>query len=165
MALALTAALILPFTPHTTTELEQWSNDWQNRAVENLTVELMNERRDMHERHLWFFDPQPEEVRHRDGTRPDVAAPPPTTAGVEQWRSLVAAYFPPEAVDRMLRIMECESHGNPAAKNPNSSATGLFQIMAFWQTAWPGDYTDPWVNVSVAYQIWLEQGYGAWVCK
>lgn len=92
-----------------------------------------------------------------------VATPPPAN-GVEQWRGLVAAYFPPEAVDRMLRIMACESGGDPGAHNP-SGASGLLQIMPFWQKAWPGDYFDPSTNVAVAYQIWLQQGYGAWVCK
>ena len=97
---------------------------------------------------------------------PPPPSPPPVYApGVEQWRPMVAYYWPAEHVDRMLRIMACESGGLPTAKNPRSSATGLFQIMKFWQKAWPGDYTDPWTNAAVAYQIWLTQGYGAWVCK
>lgn len=110
-----------------------------------------------------YLDDIRKEAAHRNHTSGDVAAPPPTT-GVEQWRQLVAAYTRWD-VDRMLRIMECESHGNPAAKNPRSSATGLFQIMGFWQKVWPGDYTDPQTNVAVAYQIWLAQGYRAWVCR
>lgn len=90
--------------------------------------------------------------------------------GVEQWRHIVEYFWPSWAVERMMRIMDCESKGDPNAKNPHSSATGLFQIMGFWQKKWPGDYTDPWTNGAVAYQIWLEADkYGSpfdpWVCK
>ncbi len=166
-SLALTAALTMgpmPFA-HTVTELETWQADWSSRAVDALNVKLMDEWRDMRSRHKWFFNPEPE-VRVANRL---VIAPPPNTnsapIGVEQWRSMVAHYWPAEHVDRMLRIMACESGGNPAAKNPRSSATGLFQVMGFWQKTWPGDYTDPWTNAAVAYQIWLSQGYGAWVCR
>lgn len=115
----------------------------------------------------WIPDEYREEVRHyADGrtTRPDVATPPLTT-GVERWRQLVAAYFPPAHVDRMLRIMRCESNGNPNAYNPGHGEKGLFQIHPLWQKAWPGNYYDPQTNVAVAYQVWLTQGYPAWVCK
>ena len=83
---------------------------------------------------------------------------------VEQWRGLVAAY-PLWDVDRMLRIMACESGGNPNAYNGSTGVAGLFQIHPLWQKAWPGDYYDPAINVAVAYQVWLEQGYRAWVCR
>jgi hypothetical protein len=97
---------------------------------------------------------------------PPPAPPSSPVSGVEQWRSMVAYYWGKHgATDRMLRIMKCESGGLATAKNPRSSATGLFQIMGFWQKVWPGDYTDPWTNAAVAYQIWLSQGYAAWVCK
>lgn len=96
---------------------------------------------------------------------PATVTPVVAVSGVEQWRAMVAFYWNEPHTSRMLRIMECESHGEPTAKNPRSSATGLFQIMAFWQKKWPGDYTDPWTNTAVAYQIWLTQGYPAWVCK
>jgi hypothetical protein len=90
--------------------------------------------------------------------------------GVEQWRHIVEYFWPPWAVERMMRIMHCESKGDPNAKNPRSSATGLFQIMGFWQTKWPGDYTNPWTNGAVAYQIWLEADrygdpFSPWVCR
>ncbi len=169
--LALTAALVLPFTPHTVTELETWQADWSSRAVDALNVEMMDEWRDIRSRHKWFFNPEPE-VRVANRL---VIAPPPNTnsapistslvLGVEQWRSMVAHYWPAEHVDRMLRIMDCESSGVPTARHPRSGAAGLFQVMPFWQKTWPGDYTDPWTNASVAYQIWLSQGFGAWVCK
>lgn len=149
MTLALTAALT--FTPigHDIGPCPEGTTEMWNVCVSDIV------RR-------WIPAEYGKEARHRNHTSGDVTAPP---SGTERWRSLVAAYFPPEHVDRMLRIMACESGGDPEAKNPHSSATGLFQIMGFWQKAWPGDYTDPWTNVAVAYQIWLEQGYRAWVCK
>jgi hypothetical protein len=90
--------------------------------------------------------------------------------GVEQWRHIVEYFWPDWAIERMIRIMHCESRGDPSAKNPRSSATGLFQIMGSWQKKWPGDYTDPWTNAAVAYQIWLEADrygdpFSPWVCR
>lgn len=96
---------------------------------------------------------------------PPPAPPPLPVSGVEQWRTMVEWFWDEPHTSRMLRIMDCESGGDPSAKNPRSSATGLFQIMGFWQKVWPGDYTDPWTNAAVAYQIWLSQGFAAWVCK
>lgn len=112
-----------------------------------------------------YVDAIRKEAHYRNPSGSDVATPPPIT-GVEQWRPLVAAYFPPNHVDRMLRIMQCESGGNPNAWNRKTNDRGLFQIhQAIWQKAWPGDHFNPYVNVAVAYQIWLEQGYQAWVCR
>ena len=48
---------------------------------------------------------------------------------VEQWRSLVAAYFNPVLVDQALSIIQCESLGDPNAYNPYSGASGLFQFI------------------------------------
>lgn len=138
MALALTAALT--FTPIADVMGERW-----------IPAEYLDDIR--------------KEAHHRNHTSGNVVAPPPMIAGVEQWRDLVAAYWPPEHVDRMLRIMKCESGGNPNAYNPGHGEKGLFQIHPLWQKAWPGNYYDPWTNAAVAYQIWLTQGYAAWVCK
>lgn len=54
-------------------------------------------------------------------------------AGVQHWRPLVEAYFPAELVEEALRVMKCESSGNPDAVNASSGASGLFQFMA---TTW-----------------------------
>lgn len=86
---------------------------------------------------------------------------------VEQFRPMVAYYWGKHgATDRMLRIMRCESGGNPNARNVSTDVRGLFQVRyPLWSKMWPGDYYDSWTNVAVAYQIWLSQGYGAWACK
>lgn len=54
--------------------------------------------------------------------------------GVEKWRPLVEAYFQPEWVEWAMRIMECESRGDPYAQNPSSGAAGLFQhLPKYWE--------------------------------
>lgn len=91
---------------------------------------------------------------------------------VERWRPVVEMYFPEDRVDWALRIMECESHGDPEAKNPNSSASGLFQHLA---RLWPeraakagfadADVFDPFANVAVAAWLLENGGTSHWVCK
>lgn len=73
------------------------------------------------------------------------------------WRDLIATHFPPEQVDRACRVMLCESGGNSAARNPRSSATGLFQILR--------GPTDPVANVRQAAAMWRARGWQPWVCK
>ena len=64
-------------------------------------------------------------------------------------------------VHRFLRIMQCESGGDPDAKNPNSSASGLMQhLTRYWG--------DPEANIWVS--AWLalaapEGGWQHWVCR
>ena len=86
---------------------------------------------------------------------------------VERWRPVVEMYFPSD-----LRIIECESHGDPEAKNPNSSASGLFQHLA---RLWPqraaeagfadADVFDPFANIAVAAWLLEHGGTSHWVCK
>lgn len=87
------------------------------------------------------------------------------TEGVERWRPLVAEHFPNQT-DRALCIMEHESRGNPNAKNPNSSARGLFQILAsLWAPHFNVSYQqlyDPETNVRLAREIYDMQGWRAW---
>lgn len=108
----------------------------------------------------------------------DYRTPPPPPPGpydvvpsrvgsVEDWRPLVEMFFAPRDVDRALRIIRCESRGNPWAKNPGSSASGLFQHLA---SAWPSrsakagwagsDIFDPVANTAVA--AWLVYQGGGW---
>jgi len=91
---------------------------------------------------------------------------------VERWRPVVDMYFPEDRVDWALRIMECESRGLPDAKNPNSSASGLFQHLA---RLWPeraaaagfadADVFDPFANIAVAAWLLENGGPSHWVCK
>jgi hypothetical protein len=86
------------------------------------------------------------------------------SGGVEQWRSLVEAYsWCGWNTDRMLRIMQRESGGDPT-NHPDGSyqVLGLFQI---WNEA--GEYdNEPWYdpvwNVSHAAEAFAAHGYSPW---
>ena len=76
---------------------------------------------------------------------------------VEKWRPLVATYFRAEDVDRALCLMWYESRGDPNAKNPNSTARGLMQVLAsLWAPHYGiayDDLYDPELNVRIASEI------------
>lgn len=87
--------------------------------------------------------------------------------GIERWRPLVERYFESDDVDLAMKVMACESGGNPTAANPTSSARGLFQHLgSFWNkraasAGRPGaDIFDPEANVAVA--AWLVYHQGGW---
>lgn len=86
---------------------------------------------------------------------------------VEHWRPLVATYFAPSDIDRALNTIWCESRGNSNAKNPNSSASGLWQHLAtYWtdrsnRAGIPGaSIWDPEASTIVA--AWLVYSNGGW---
>jgi hypothetical protein len=97
---------------------------------------------------------------------------------VEQWRSLVQQHFPASRVEEALRIMDCESNGDPNAYNPYSGASGLFQFLpSTWASTAPkAGYAgvsvfEPVANVGSA--AWLGARYEqlglyfwqAWSCR
>lgn len=101
-------------------------------------------------------------------------------AGVETWRPLVEQYFPGDRVEEALRVMRCESGGNPDAVHAESDASGLFQFLAgTWtfasiRSGFPGaSRFDAEANVAaaswlVAYSIRTAHPRGAWghwVCQ
>jgi hypothetical protein len=93
------------------------------------------------------------------------------------WKALVIKYWPAELVDWALAIIQCESGGDPWAKNPRSTAAGLFQFLrstwdrgpapalglpAYWTGA---PYVAEW-NIQAA--AWLYANWGGesqWSCK
>lgn len=92
---------------------------------------------------------------------------PAEVARISDWRPLVEQFFEPRHVDRALRIIACESGGRVGAKNPTSTASGLFQHLASrWpersaSAGWAGsDVFDPVANVAVA--AWLVYDFGGW---
>jgi hypothetical protein len=147
------------------------------------------ERRRQQERAPATTTPQP------DPPAPTTTAPPETTPTsddggggeekdwdfppvIEQWRSLVATYFPASRVDEALAILQCESLGDPDAYNPYSGASGLFQFLpSTWASTSPkagfagAGAFEPEPNVGTA--AWLAgryqelgQGYWApWSCR
>ena len=101
---------------------------------------------------------------------------------VEQWRPLVAKYFPPELVDDALVVMACESSGKPEARAwPKSTAVGLFQFLTgVWEWTLPlagieegTPRTNPEANVKAAAWLWgfaertnhPEGPWGPWSCR
>jgi hypothetical protein len=113
----------------------------------------------------------------------------PTTAGggnvptsfpphIEQWRTLVAQFFPDDRVNEALAILRCESNGDPDAYNPYSGASGLFQFLpSTWASTAPkagyagASVFDPVANTASA--AWLANRYqelgqyywAAWSCR
>ena len=63
---------------------------------------------------------------------------------IDRWRPLVSLYFSNDDMDWALAIIECESGGDPNARNRRSSARGLFQHLGkYWdersrQAGWYG---------------------------
>lgn len=141
-------------------------------AVE--TVELRQARDNYRSEQLAIAEAEQEvllaELRKINGPYADARGE--FTWDVERWRPVVDTYFPEDRVDWALRIMECESRGDPNAKNPNSSASGLFQHLA---RLWPeraaaagwadADVFDPFANIAVAAWLLENGGTSHWVCK
>lgn len=97
---------------------------------------------------------------------------------VARWRPMVETHFPAHRVIEALKIMQCESLGDPDAYNPYSGASGLFQFLAStWASSAPragypeASVFDPEPNIATA--AWLanryeELGYyywQAWSCR
>jgi transglycosylase-like protein with SLT domain len=99
-------------------------------------------------------------------------APAPAPRPVEEWRSLVSAYFAPEDVDLALRVISCESGGDPNAQNRSSGAAGLFQqIPRYWEAraasaGMPGaSIFDPIANVAASAYLAYTEGWGHWAAS
>jgi hypothetical protein len=96
-------------------------------------------------------------------------APPPdkpravvVSPDVEQWRGMVEEIFPAHSVETVLRIMRCESGGNPGATG-GSGEMGLMQIHPRWH---PDATYDPYGNLLAAYRIsGGGTSWGAWTCR
>ncbi len=82
------------------------------------------------------------------------------SGGVEQWRPLVARYFPPEAVDEALLCIRIESGGNPNAVNPTGKYVGLFQMDSGWGSF--EQRTNPEWAIAVAANSYRAKGWTAW---
>lgn len=82
----------------------------------------------------------------------------------------LAAFTHGVPVSTMRRIAFCESRFNPRAKNPSSTASGLFQ---FLDTTWAGNrygaagfsVWSPFANAMGAAYHMSRYGTGAWECR
>jgi hypothetical protein len=69
-----------------------------------------------------------------------------------------------------LAVARCESGYNPSAKNPNSTASGVFQFLtSTWATTSYAGYSpfNAWANIHAAYQVFSRDGYSwrEWECQ
>ncbi len=103
---------------------------------------------------------------------PRTPAPAPAPRPVEEWRSLVSSYFVPSDVDTALRVISCESGGDPNAQNSSSGAAGLFQhIPRYWaeraaSIGLPGaSIFDPVANVAAAAYLVYTEGWSPWAAS
>lgn len=169
IALALT---LLPATAvaHTTDELEAWLGDWAARTMNNgaLSTGLLDEYVDMAARHPRYFG-RPVPYRRAVNSATPLASnrPPPR---IEDWRPLVSRYFAAADVAKALRVIACESTNDASAKNPRSSASGLWQHLAkYWASrsaaaGIPGaSIWDPEASTIVAaWLVYADTGWGHW---
>ena len=161
MTLILTASLLVPVQAHTRAEMTAWEDAWHTAAEVDLSTGLLAELVDMRHRHPWYWaEGQPESPVPYRGMGADV----------ERWRTLTAVYFGANT-DAALRVMACESGGNPEAKNRSSSASGLFQFLAStWEKVtgedYPGNVFDGESNIAAAAEL---SGGGSdwsqWSCR
>ena len=69
-----------------------------------------------------------------------------------------------------LAVARCESGYNPNAKNPSSSASGVFQFLhSTWLTTSYAGYSpfNASANIHAAYQVFSRDGYSwrEWECQ
>ena len=175
IAVTLLVLTLLPTTAvaHTSDELDAWRLQWATKAINHMTRQLTAEYRDMAARHPRYFGLPHVHQTARNTVRP-VGTPlptqqgPPTDAG--DWRPLVSRYFAAADVDKALRVIYCESRNLPTAKNPNSSASGLWQHLGrYWSSrsaaaGIPGaSIWDPEASTIVAaYLVYQDTGWGHW---
>jgi hypothetical protein len=165
MAMVLLAAVTLAGPAYT--PVDHYLSDWMGRVETEgaITVELVHEYRAFFALLAPPPPPSPTRPAARHGASPVRSHAP----GVEQWRPLIEAHFQPADVPWAMRVMACESGGDPYAKNPRSTASGLFQFLrGWWSGAWgyPAfDPFDPEANVRAAAWLYYTDGPKHWVCK
>lgn len=116
------------------------------------------------------------QLPHRRSTpssNPRPTPKPPSSSGVEQWRPLITAHFPPNQVETALCIIQGESRGDPNANNPTSTAAGLWQFLkSTWDDMVPASVTggsyssgqvyDPEASTRAAAWLWANLGWTQW---
>lgn len=157
--------------------LDVWYADWTARIDESgeLTPALIDEWRQIDALRVLEHPPEPVAIAPRQSV-PRQPLPDRTWGGnVEQWRPLVETYFAPADVAWAMRVMACESGGDPNAKNRHSTASGLMQFLrGTWDSvAIPlgygshasGAVFDPAANIHAASVLFYAEGPHHWVCR
>ena len=174
-----------PAYAHSIQEIDTWEQEWIAQVpLTGLTPDLMWEWIDFHQRHeLPKGEPSARKPSLATAPTPPMAPPTPPTPPTPPantsppettapWASLIGKYFQPADIPWATRVMFCESRNDPNAKNPRSSASGLFQQLAtFWpersaKAGWAGaNIFDPEANIAVSAWLYYTGGAGHWECK
>lgn len=194
VSVALCVGVSAPALAHSDGELAEWMTAWERRDETALSVPEIPEGEifgaiaddlwmdlliDMRERH-----PCREVLGQRCAVRQASADSSDQVAwvdpvrqswggNVEEWRPLVAGFFPADMVETAMCIMRFESGGNPNAKNRSSTAAGLFQFLkSTWDNMVPRDVTGgsyssgqvfvPEANVRSAAWLAINVGWSQW---
>lgn len=151
---------------HTPTEMDMWFSEWSQTADSGLSHGLLASLDEMMRRHAWYwFEPTS-----------SVSAPTPSapsySGSAEQWRSLLSGYWTGAELDFALCVVEGESRGDPGAKNPRSTAAGLWQFLrSTWDTVAAavggpsydsGAPYDPHIATEYAYWLQTTDGWYHW---
>jgi hypothetical protein len=106
---------------------------------------------------LWFTRAGAQEV---DDARYQPSARG-TRSVVTRWRPALEQYDDWDVAEG-LRVIDCESGGDPGAVNQTSGATGLTQLLGWGWLArrlfGSADLTEPSLNLAVAHVLWLDSG-------
>lgn len=152
-------------TDQTTIEVDQWDTHLTALGAVNRAWDQLQDQTPQDAPHEAVSDPGP-------SPQPK-PVPRQHTAGTEQWRELVASYFPADQVEMALCVIEGESEGDIGADNPTSSAAGLWQFLkSTWDDMVPADVTggsyssgavyDPVASTRAAAWLWAAEGWSQW---
>ena len=86
----------------------------------------------------------------------------------EMSQLLIQGGWPQDLIEEALSVSFCESQWKPWARNPSSSASGLFQFLSVTWFEWgSGDVFDPLDNVSAAWRLYsaTTPPWTRWTCK
>ena len=91
------------------------------------------------------------------------------SGGADHWRPCLELFS--WDTEEALKIMDCESRGISSAVNnwhPSDTAHGgswgLFQLAYRWWLQGVAEPLDPMVNMRIAHDIYVEQGWRPWSC-
>ena len=166
----------MPAQTHSDKQLGRWEKGWDVRyqlvtvqADFALTFRLLDDLR------LLAAERADMERRHRCQLLDKCPTPRPSyrrySKGVERWRPLVEKYFPASQVATAMRVLRCESGGDPNAYNARSGASGLFQhLKRYWPSradaaGWAGaSVFNGEANIAVSAWLQGRDGWRHWTC-
>lgn len=164
----LIVALVLGFAfraqAHTRVEIDEWVEVWSQDADTAWGAGVLASFRAMMDRHPWYLS-------EPSSSLSDPTPPAPSySGGAEQWRPLLSGYWSGAELDFAVCVVWEESRGDPGAKNPRSTAAGLWQFLrSTWNTVAAnvggptydtGAPYDP--HIATEYAYWLQTTDGWW---